>query len=116
VKEDCLDALKIRETEQAYVLISKSRLLVEKYSEAIEYAEKGLKKFTDSKAIKAVHDKAKEEEKKVIKRVDEICTMQALAKDKKLSVYRNMREKKIKVGKKVHYLPEIVEVSITEDS
>jgi hypothetical protein len=42
--------------------------------------------------------------------------MQALAKDKKLSVYRNMRSKKIKVGKKIHYLPEIVEVAITEDS
>jgi hypothetical protein len=42
--------------------------------------------------------------------------MQMLAKDKKLSVYRNMRGKKIKIGKKIHYLPEIVEVSITEDA
>jgi muconolactone delta-isomerase len=116
VKEDCMDALKIRETEQAYVLLSKSRLLIEKYRAAIEYAEKGLKKIPDSKAIKAILDKAKEEEKKVVKRVEEISTMQALAKDKKLSVYRNMRGKKIKVGKKIHYLPEIVEVSITEDS
>ena len=41
--------------------------------------------------------------------------MQVLAKDKKLSVYRNMRGKKIKIGKKVHYLPEIVEVAINED-
>ena len=41
--------------------------------------------------------------------------MQVLAKDKKLSVYRNMRAKKIKIGKKVHYLPEIVEVAINED-
>lgn len=41
--------------------------------------------------------------------------MQVLAKDKKLSVYRNMRAKKIKIGKKVHYLPEIVEVTINED-
>lgn len=41
--------------------------------------------------------------------------MQALAKDKKLSVYRNLRGKQVKLGKQVAYLPEIVDVSITED-
>ena len=76
----------------------------------------GLKQIPDSKAIKAILDKAKDEKKKEVKRIEEVSTMQALAKDKKLSVYRNMRSKKIKVGKKIHYLPEIVEVAITEDS
>jgi hypothetical protein len=89
---------------------------VERYREAIEYCEKGLKKISDSKSIKAVLENAKEEEKKENKRIDEVSTVQALAKDKKLAVYRNMRSKKIKIGKKVHFLPEIVEVSITEDS
>jgi len=42
VKEDCLDALKIRDSEQLYVLLAKSRLLVERYRDAIEYSEKGL--------------------------------------------------------------------------
>jgi len=42
--------------------------------------------------------------------------MQALAKDKRLSVYRNLRSKRVKIGKKIHYLPEIVEVATTEDS
>jgi hypothetical protein len=41
--------------------------------------------------------------------------MQLLTKDKRLSVYRNMRAKKVKVGKKVHFLPEIVEVAIKEE-
>jgi tetratricopeptide (TPR) repeat protein len=99
VKEDCLDALKLIETEQAYTLLAKSRMLLEKYREAIEYCEKGLKKIPDSKAIKAIFDKAREEEKKENKRIDEVSTMQALAKDKKLSVYRNLRGKKIKLGK-----------------
>jgi hypothetical protein len=31
-------------------------------------------------------------------------------------VYRNLRGKKVKLGKQIHYLPEIVEVAITEDS
>jgi hypothetical protein len=66
VKDDCLEALKIRDTEQTYVLLAKSRLYVERYREAIEYSEKGLQKFKDSKSIKAVLDKAKEEEKKEI--------------------------------------------------
>jgi len=35
--------------------------------------------------------------------------------DKKLELYTNMRSKKIKVGKKVHHLPEIVDVTINID-
>jgi len=42
VKEDCLEALKLQETEQAYTILAKSRILVERYREAIEYCEKGL--------------------------------------------------------------------------
>lgn len=42
--------------------------------------------------------------------------MQVLEKDQKLVVYRNLRNKKIKLGKRVHHLPEIVDVAITEDS
>lgn len=66
--------------------------------------------------IKSILAKAQEELKKEGKRIEEISTMQNLAKDKKLNVYRNLRGKKIKIGKKVHFLPEIVEVSITEDT
>ena len=114
-KDDCLEALKYKETEHAYTVLARSRIFVEKHREAIEYCEKGLKKIPDSKVLKSVIEKAKEEEKKELQRVNEVCTMQSLAKDKKLSVYRNMRSKKIKLGKRVHFLPEIVEVSITED-
>ena len=39
-----------------------------------------------------------------------------MAKDKKLEIYRNMRAKKIKLGKRIHFLPEIVEVSITAEA
>ena len=53
--------------------------------------------------------------KKELKRIDEISTVQALAKDEKLEVYRNLRSKKIKIGKRVHFLPEIVDVSIRVD-
>ena len=96
-------------------MLARSRLFVERFTEAREHAEKGLKKIPESKAIKAILEKAKEEEKKVFKRIDEISTMQALKKDEKMEVYRNLRSQGVKIGKKVHYLPEIVELSITSD-
>jgi len=41
--------------------------------------------------------------------------MKTLAQDKKYQVYKNLRGKKVKIGKQVHHLPEIVDVNITED-
>ena len=38
-----------------------------------------------------------------------------MKQDKKLEVYRNLRKKKCKIGKKVHHLPESVELQISED-
>jgi hypothetical protein len=114
-KEDCLEALKYRDTEQAYIILARSRIFVERYREAIEHAEKGLKRIPDSKGLISIRKQAKDLEAQELKRIDEVSTMQVLAKDKKISVYRNMRAKKIKIGKKVHYLPEIVEVAISED-
>ena len=115
-KEDCLEAKKYKDSEQVYTILARSRIFVERYKEAIDYCNEGLKKFPDSKALQSVLLKAKEEEKKELKRIEEFSTIQNHAKDKKLEVYRNLRGKKVKIGKKIHYLPEIVEVSITEDS
>ena len=116
VKDDCLEALKIKHTESAYILLARSRMFIERYREAIEYLEKGLKMIPDSKALVGMRKDAKDKEAKEMQRIEEVSTMQILTKDKKLAVYRNMRSKKIKVGKKVHFLPEIVEVAIKEDS
>lgn len=116
VKEDCLEALKFRHTEQVYILLARSRMFIERYREAVEYLEAGLKMIPDSKALVTLRKDAKEREAKELQRIDEVSTMQILTKDKKMAVYRNMRAKKVKVGKKVHFLPEIVEVAIKEDN
>lgn len=47
VKEDALEAKKHKESEQLYVILIRSRLFVEKYKEAIEYAKEGLKKYPE---------------------------------------------------------------------
>ena len=41
--------------------------------------------------------------------------MQSLVKDKKYEVYKALRSKKCKLGKKIHFLPEIVECNIDID-
>lgn len=56
--------------------------------------------------------KALEEQGKETKRIAEISTIQNMHSDKKYQVYKALREKGVKLGKKVHYLPEIVDVNI----
>jgi tetratricopeptide (TPR) repeat protein len=59
-KEDCLEALKYRDTEQAYIILARSRIFVERYREAIEHAEKGLKRIPDSKGLLGIRKQAKD--------------------------------------------------------
>ncbi len=61
-KEDCLEALKYRDTEQAYIILARSRIFVERYREAVVHAEKGPKRVPDSKGLLAVRKQAKDME------------------------------------------------------
>lgn len=62
--------------------------------------------------MKSLFLKALEREKV---NIENIMPLKTLAEDKKLKVYRNLREKKIKLGKKLHHLPETVEQQIYLD-
>ena len=53
--------------------------------------------------MKACYDRALENEQINIEQID---TIQSAKKDKKMEIYRNLREKKVKIGKKIHDLPE----------
>ena len=115
-KDDCLQARQLRQTEQLYAVLVRSRIFVEKFEEALEFCAEGAKAFPESATIKALQSRAQDEARKEQKRVEEVSTMKALAQDKKYLVYKNLRAKKIKLGKQVHYLPEIVDLAITEDA
>eukprot|EP00347_Sterkiella_histriomuscorum_P012411 403368683 len=115
-KEDCLEARKYKETEQSWSVLLRSRIFVEKYQEALEYGKQAIVKFGDSRIIKDLIAKAESEFSKEKKRIDEISTMTTLKQDKKYQIYKNLRGKKVKIGKQVHHLPEIVDVNIFEDS
>mmetsp|Transcript_24414 Transcript_24414/g.33325 ORF Transcript_24414/g.33325 Transcript_24414/m.33325 type:complete len:216 (+) Transcript_24414:299-946(+) len=116
VKEDCVQALKRKSAdEQAWFILCRSRYFVEKYEECQKFLKFALIKCPTSGKIHDLKKKCDAEMVKVEERVKEIATMQNVAMDKKLELYSNMRSKKIKIGKKVHYLPEIVDVTINID-
>jgi len=110
-KEDCLEALKIKDTnDQMWLVLARSRYFLEKYAEGAKYAMEGLKKCPNNlklaNMIKLFGENL-EREKKI---VDNVSSLQALKQDKKLEVYRNLRSKKVKLGKRVHHLPESLDL------
>lgn len=82
-KEDCLEAKKYKVSEQGFTILIRSRIFVEKYKEALAYAEEGLKTLPESRGIKELKAKAEREYKEEQKRVEQISTVSSLAQDKK---------------------------------
>lgn len=60
-KEDCLDALKHKENEQAWFVLARSRFFAEKYDECKKYIEDGLKKYPTSGKLHDLKAKCAEE-------------------------------------------------------
>ena len=119
-KEDCLEALKLKpEDEQMWIVLCRSRYFIEKNTEGLKYARQGMEKLPNSvKILKmlALFEDQLEKERKIIA---DVSTFQALKEDKKLKVYRNLREKGIKLGKRLHELPEgslDLQISVDDDS
>ena len=106
-RDDALEALKIKpDDEQMWVILTRSRYFLEKYEDGLKYALQGLEKCPNSaklKNMKACHEEGLQKEGKIL---EEISTLANIKKDKKLSVYRQLREKKVKIGKKIPYIPE----------
>lgn len=115
-KEDSIEALKIKPNdEHMWTVLSRSRYFIEKYNDGLKFALQGLEKCPKSEKLlnmKQLFEECLEKEQKC---VEEVSSLQALKKDKKLEVYRNLRGKKVKLGKRVHHLPESLELQITED-
>lgn len=62
-------------------MLMRSRIFVEKYKEALEYGSEGLKKFPESKVLKELVAKAKDEQSKEKQRIEEISTLKTVAQD-----------------------------------
>jgi hypothetical protein len=116
VKDDCLEALKWRDDDyQCYFILARSRLAVEQYGDCVKYIKQGLVKCPDSKKLHELNIKCSEALELELERVKQITTISEAKEDKRLEVYRNLRSKGVKMGKRLHQLPETVDMTITLD-
>jgi len=90
-------------------------MFVEKYEECLEYTMKALKKFPQSGKLHDLKDKATAAWTKEVDRVRKIELINESKNDEMMKVYRAIREKGIKLGKKVHHLPELAEHHVKLD-
>ena len=62
--------------------------------------------------MKALMEEGLDKEKKL---AQEVSSLAAQKEDKKIEIYRNLRSKKVKLGKRVHHLPESLDLQIWLD-
>lgn len=116
VKDNCLEALKWKDdNEQCYFVLARSRFFVQKYDECMQYVNKGLEKFPTSAKLHDLNNKCQNELSKEMERAKEIETIKTVHEDKRMQMYRNLRGKKIKLGKRSVAIPEVHDVEIKLD-
>lgn len=105
-KEDCLEALKIKPAdEQMWVILTRSRYFIEKYEEGLKFARQGLEKCPESTKLQNmanVHIEGIAKENRIVAEVE---TLTQKKTDKKLALYRQLRENKVRLGKKKDLIP-----------
>jgi tetratricopeptide (TPR) repeat protein len=115
-KEDALEALKIRQDDESlWLVLIRSRYLLEKWQEGMKYINQALEKIPKSEKIhkmKVLMQEGIDYEQRCMKQVELI---QQSKEDQKMKIYRDLRSKKVKIGKKVHYMPEAYEQKIYQD-
>jgi alpha-galactosidase/6-phospho-beta-glucosidase family protein len=75
----------------------------------------GLKELPESKKLLEYRELCLVEMKKERVRANEVSLINNVSEDKKMQLYRNIRGKGIKLGKKVHHLPEGIEIPVSVD-
>lgn len=98
-----------------WLVLSRSRYFIEKYEEGLKFARQGLERCPGSVKLQnmaAIHTEGLAKENRI---VAEIETLTAAKTDKKLAIYRQLRDNKVRLGKKIPYIPEGQEVEISVD-
>lgn len=117
VKDDCLTALKIKKNDpQCWILLIKSRLFVEKLDEASKYIRDASLSCPDEPKLVAMRAKCDELQGQEIEKVKKIEIINEARQDKMMAVYRAIRSRGIKLGKRVHELPEVHDQHIKLDN
>ena len=116
-KDDCLQAIKRKSNdEQCWVLLVRSRFFVEKWDEASKYIRDASLEVPNSQKLANLRAQCDEHMKKEIARVKEIEIIKEGNDTRMMAVYRMIREKGIKLGKRVHHLPEVHDQHIKLDN
>lgn len=114
-KEDCIDALKFKDNEQAWFVLARSRFFAEKYDECNKYIDEGLQNYPNSFKLADLKTKCAGELSREKSIMREITLINQGKDDEKMKVFRALRANKVKLGKIVHHLPQIVDQSISLD-
>ena len=109
-KDDCLQALKRkRKEEQCWVVLIRSRMFIEKWDEASKYIRDASLELPGNQKLVMLRAKCDEGLAAEIERVKKIDIIHEAREDRMMAVYRNIRGKGIKLGKRIHELPEVVD-------
>jgi hypothetical protein len=95
--------------------LARSRFFAEKFDECKKYIEDGLKKYPSSAKLLDLKSKCVDELAKEQDTIRQITLINQGKDDEKMKVYRALRANKIKLGKVVHHLPQMVDQSISLD-
>ena len=107
-KDDCLTAMKRKSNdEQCWVVLIRSRIFVEKWDEASKYVRDASLEVANSQKLAYLRKIVDEGLKKEMKRVKAIEIIKEGNDTRMMAVYRMIREKGIRLGKRVHHLPEV---------
>ena len=116
-KDDCLEAIKRkRNDEQCWVLLIKSRFCLEKWDEASKFIRDASLECPDNAKLAEMRAKCDLSLQKEIERVKKITIINEGKQDRMMAVYRAIRGRGIKLGKRVHELPEVIDQHVRLDN
>ena len=105
-----------KDSEQGWILLIRSRFFVEKWEEASKYIRDASLECPNSAKLIDLRAKCDEQLAKEIEKVKKIELIHEAKQDRMMAVYRSIREKGIKLGKRIHELPEVVDQHVKLDN
>ena len=102
-KDDCLQANRRKsDQEQCWVILIKSRFFVEKWDEASKFIKDASAHCPNSTKLADLRAKCDQHLSQEIERVKKIEIINEAKQDRMIAVYRAIRNRGIKLGKRVH--------------
>ena len=115
-KEDSLKAIDYKDDdEQCWYILARSRTFVDKFDEAMDFINSGLRKVPESPKLLAMKRTVADAIRAELNHVRKIELIKEKKEDKMMKVYRNLRSKGVKLGKKVIDLPEVGDARVSLD-